>query len=77
MLICLTLLYDILSEKKTSMRGEVGPLRSDSPTAKPGFTRQNLVLPLTPEKNAVSEGEGMYTVGYSVIFYKSPKTNLK
>lgn len=28
--------------------------------AKLGFTRQNLVLPLTPEKNTVSEGEGIY-----------------
>ena len=35
--------------------------------AKPGFTSQNSVLPLTPEKNTVSEGEGIYIYIYVCI----------
>ena len=36
--------------------------------AKPGFTSQNSVLPLTPEKNTGLEGEGIYTYIYIIIY---------
>ena len=41
---------------------EQQPVQFAVKRAKPGFTIQDLVLPLTPEKNTVLEGEGIYII---------------